>query len=74
MKSLLHLALGLLLYIQQLARPVLPVLYNYTGYFIITIFGGGGSSGTGCGILRFILLLRFALLSKLVGLASMLLC
>ena len=32
--------------------------------------GGGGSSGTGGGLLRLILLLRFALLSKLVGLAS----
>ena len=32
--------------------------------------GGGGSSGTGDGLLRLILLLRFALLSELVGLAS----
>jgi hypothetical protein len=37
--------------LQQL-RPVLPVLaYNYIECFIITIFGGGGSSGThGCGL------------------------
>ena len=36
--------------------------------------GGGGSSGTGGGLLRLILLLRFALLSELVGLAPVGVC
>jgi hypothetical protein len=42
-------------------------LYNYIEY---DIWGWWLFWDLGCGLLRFILLLRFALLSKLVGLAS----